>query len=90
MGKQGERSFGFGNRGHSTDATSLPKSKSIPKTNSDIGDDYVAIKLTKDVLQEFEEQTRTRPRALIQAYLLRCEEEPGEIEGLLSNGSSEE
>lgn len=46
-----ERSFGFGNRGHSTDATSLPKTKSIPKSNSEADDEtYVHIKLTKDVL----------------------------------------
>lgn len=63
------------NRGQSTDVSSIPKS--IPKSNSEVesGDDrsvYVHVRLTKDVLHSFEEQTRTATFALIQAYLDRC------------------
>lgn len=46
------------------------------------------MRLTKDVLHAFEEQTRTGTIALIRAYLDRCEQQPGEIEGLLTSGSS--
>lgn len=76
-------------RGISTDVSSLPKS--IPKSNSEVesGDEpYVHVRLTKDVLHAFEELTRTGTTALIRAYLDRCEQEPGEIEGLLTSGSS--
>lgn len=46
------------------------------------------VKLTKEVLHMFEESTRLSSVALIQEYLHRCSQEPGEIEGLLTSGSS--
>ena len=61
------------------------------KSNSLISDsdvNYVKVKLTKDVLHAFEEQTRTSPLTLIQMYLERCTQEVGEIDGLITNGSS--
>ena len=42
------------------------------------------------MLHAFEEMTRTGTAVLIQAYLDRCDQEPGEIEGLLTTGSSGE
>lgn len=77
-------------RGESTDVSSIPKS--IPKSNSGIDSQndmpYVHIKLTKEVLHQFEELTRMSSSALIQEYLNRCNQEQGEIEGLLPTHSS--
>ena len=80
-------------RGQSTDISSLPLAKSQPKSQSDISGPeipYVQVKLTKDVLHVFEEQTKTSSVALIREYLNRCDQEPGEIDGLLTEGSSED
>ena len=51
---------------------------------------YVQVKLTKEVLHAFEETTRINPISLIEEYLLRCEQEEGEVEGLISSGSDED
>ena len=77
------------NRGQSTDDSSVPKpaSKSYSESGSaaEIAPpQYVKVKLTKDVLHAFEEQTRTSPFTLIQMYLERCEREKGEIDDLLT------
>ena len=79
----------YQNRGQSTDVSSVPKS--LANTNSDLAASdvpYVQVRLTKDILHVFEEVTRTRTTALIEAYLGRCEQEPGEIDGLLTSSSS--
>ena len=68
------------------------------KSNSEVNDaaagstdsPYVHVKLTKEVLHAFEESTKTSATSLIVEYLQRCEREPGEIEGLMTTGSSEE
>lgn len=51
---------------------------------------YQKVKLTKDVLHAFEEETRTSPFTLIQMYLTRCQEEQGEIDDLITPGSDGE
>jgi len=56
------------NRGQSTDVSSLPKS--LVQSNSEHEPNEV--KLTKELLAQFEAQTRTSPIALIDAYLDRC------------------
>ena len=48
------------------------------------------VKLTKEVLHAFEETTRINPISLIEEYLLRCDQEEGDVEGLISSGTSEE
>ena len=77
-------------RGESTDVSSLPKS--LPKSGSEMEaadqQPYVPVKLTKEVLFAFEEQTRTSSHALIETYLERCRLEPGEKDGLISPDSS--
>lgn len=72
--------------------SSIPKS--IPKSNSGIDNEndvpYVHVRLSKEVLHHFEELTKMSSFALIQEYLNRCTQEPGEIEGLLPTHSSED
>ena len=83
--------MGNNNRGQSTDVSSLPKSKSIAHGSSVSSENtYVQVKLTKEVLHAFEETTRINPISLIEEYLLRCEQEEGDVEGLISSGSDED
>ena len=73
------------NRGQSTDATSLPQS--LVQSNSEC-EHFDQPKLTKELLHQFEIQTRTTTATLIEAYLLKCAQEPGEIDGLITSESS--
>lgn len=83
--------MGHNNRGMSTDVSSLPKSKSIAHASSQSSENtYVQVKLTKEVLHAFEETTRINPISLIEEYLLRCDQEEGDVEGLMSSGSDED
>ena len=41
-------------------------------------------KLTKQILLQFDKQTKRSNMTIIQEYLKRCAQEPGEIEGLLN------
>ena len=83
--------MGNNNRGQSTDVSSIPKSKSInPASSQSSENTYVQVKLTKEVLHAFEETTRINPISLIEEYLLRCDQEEGDVEGLMSSGSDED
>ena len=81
-------------RGQSTDVSSVPKSQ--PKSiisggeHSSTDANYIHVKLTKDVLTQFENYTRMSSAELIHAYLVRCSQEPGEIDGLMSSSSSDD
>lgn len=47
-------------------------------------DNYEAVRLTKDILLEFEQKTKMHPFKMIDLYLVRCAETPGDVSELLS------
>lgn len=49
---------------------------------------YVEIRLTKEILLQFDKQTKVCSSSLIAEYLNRCELAPGSITGLISSSSS--
>lgn len=77
----------------STGAAGANRAGAGAGTNSYYFDDskpYLQIKLTKDILLQFDKQTRMPAQALIAEYLKRCAQVPGSITDLLSSSSSDE
>ena len=68
----------------------MPKANSKSNSENEAADQspYVQVKLTKEVLHQFEQQTHTSTYQLIEIYLQRCDEEEGSVEGLFTTSSS--
>ena len=77
------------NRGQSTtDVSSIPQTNSNREMEQLIEAPYIEVRLTKEVLNTFELQTKISTNVLIREYLYRCSLVAGEIDGLLILTSS--